>query len=445
MCPRLVRDRAWFGTAPDGASRVSGPAAGSGVGPVASSPFDVAAVRRDFPILDQTVMGKPLVYLDNAASSQKPRQVVEAIGAYYCRDHANVHRGVHELARRATEAYEGARDRVARWLNAAADEVVWTRGTSESLNLLAFSLGQARVGAGDEIVVSEMEHHSNLVPWQLLAARSGAKLRHVGLTDDGRLELDQLAEMLGARTKVVALSHVSNALGTINPVTEIGRMVRERSGAAFVLDGAQGAPHLPLDVPSLGCDAYAFSGHKMCGPTGVGGLWARRELLEEMPPYQGGGEMIERVHRDHSTWAEVPHKFEAGTPNVAGAVGMAAAVEYLEGVGLDAVHAHEAALATAAVAALSQVEGMRILGPVRGGERAGVVPFVIEGTSAQDVATLLDAEGVAVRAGHHCAQLAVDRYGLTATVRASFYLYNTIEEAARLADGVQRAREMLLE
>ena len=402
------------------------------------------AVRRDFPVLDQTVGGKPLIYLDNAASSQKPRQVVEAISGYYYRDHANVHRGVHELARRATEAYEGARERVARWLNAAADEVVWTRGTSEALNLVAFSLGRARVGAGDEIVVSEMEHHSNLVPWQLLAARSGATLRHVGLSADGRLELDQLAELLGARTKVVALSHVSNALGTINPVREIGRLVRERSGAAFVLDGAQGAPHLPLDVRALGCDAYAFSGHKMCGPTGIGGLWARRELLDEMPPYQGGGEMIERVHRDRSTWAEPPHKFEAGTPNIAGAVGMAAAVEYLEGVGLDAVHAHEAALAAEAVSGLAEVEGMRILGPARSDERAGVVPFVIDGTSAQDVATILDTEGIAVRAGHHCAQLVVDRYGLTATVRASFYLYNTIEEVARLVAGVRRARNLLL-
>ena len=402
------------------------------------------AVRRDFPVLDQTVGGKPLIYLDNAASSQKPRQVVEAISGYYYRDHANVHRGVHELARRATEAYEGARERVARWLNADADEVVWTRGTSEALNLVAFSLGRARVGAGDEIVVSEMEHHSNLVPWQLLAARSGATLRHVGLSADGRLELDQLADLLGARTKVVALSHVSNALGTINPVREIGRLVRERSGAAFVLDGAQGAPHLPLDVQALGCDAYAFSGHKMCGPTGIGGLWARRELLDEMPPYQGGGEMIERVHRDHSTWAEPPHKFEAGTPNIAGAVGMAAAVEYLEGVGLDAVHAHEAALAAEAVSGLAEVEGMRILGPARIDERAGVVPFVIDGTSAQDVATILDTEGIAVRAGHHCAQLVVDRYGLTATVRASFYLYNTIEEVARLVAGVRRARNLLL-
>ena len=390
------------------------------------------------------VDGKPLIYLDNAASSQKPRQVVEAVSRYYLHDHANVHRGVHELARRATEAYEGSRERVARWLGAAdAHEVVWTRGTSEALNLLAFSIGEARVGAGDEIVASEMEHHSNLVPWQLLAVRKGARLRLVRLTDDGRLDLDHLAGLLGARTKVVALSHVSNALGTINPVAEIGRLVRERSDAAFVLDGAQGAPHLALDVRSLGCDAYAFSGHKMCGPTGAGGLWARRSLLDEMPPYQGGGEMIEHVYRDHSTWAEPPHKFEAGTPNIAGAVGLAAAAEYLEGVGLDAVHQHESALAERAVEALSEVDGLRVLGPSEAGQRAGVVPFVIEGVAAQDVATILDAEGIAVRAGHHCAQLVVDRYGVTATVRASFYLYNTLQEVERLAEGVRVARKML--
>ena len=394
--------------------------------------------------MDQMVDGKPLIYLDNAASSQKPRQVVEAVSRYYLHDHANVHRGVHELARRATEAYEGSRERVARWLGAAdAHEVVWTRGTSEALNLLAFSIGEARVGAGDEIVASEMEHHSNLVPWQLLAVRKGARLRLVRLTDDGRLDLDHLVGLLGARTKVVALSHVSNALGTINPVAEIGRLVRERSDAAFVLDGAQGAPHLALDVRSLGCDAYAFSGHKMCGPTGAGGLWARRSLLDEMPPYQGGGEMIEHVYRDHSTWAEPPHKFEAGTPNIAGAVGLAAAAEYLEGVGLEAVHQHESALAERAVEALSEVDGLRVLGPSEASQRAGVVPFVIEGVAAQDVATILDAEGIAVRAGHHCAQLVVDRYGVTATVRASFYLYNTLQEVERLAEGVHMARKML--
>ena len=407
--------------------------------------LDVAAIREDFPILDQVVDGKPLVYLDNAASSQKPRQVIDAIGTYYLRDHANVHRGVHELARRATEAYEDSRARVARWLNAAdAHEIVWTRGTSEALNLLAFSIGQARVGHGDEIVISAMEHHSNLVPWQLLAERNGAKLRFVELTDDGHLDLDQLRELLGVRTRVVALPHVSNALGTINPVREIATLVRGRSDAVYVLDGAQGAAHLAVDVQSLDCDFYAFSGHKMCGPTGMGALWGRKVLLEEMPPYQGGGEMIEHVYRDHSTWAEVPHKFEAGTPNIAGAVGMAAAVRYLDGVGRDAIHAHEMFLTRRAMDRLAGVEGIRIFGPPNPEERAGVVPFVIEGTSAQDVATILDAQGIAVRAGHHCAQLVVDRFGVSATTRASFYLYNTVEEVERFVEGVHTARAVLL-
>ena len=406
--------------------------------------LDVAAVRRDFPVLDQTVDGKPLVYLDSAASSQKPRQVIDAISRYYLHDHANVHRGVHELARRATEAYEGSRERVARWLNAAdAHEIVWTRGTSEALNLIAFSVGED-LGPTDEVVISEMEHHSNLVPWQLLAARRGIRLRYAGLTDDGRLDLDHLASLIGPRTRVVSLPHVSNALGTINPVQEIGALVRSRSDAIFILDGAQGAPHLPLDVQALGCDFYAFSGHKMCGPTGIGGLWGRRALLDGLPPYQGGGEMIERVYPEFSTWAEVPHKFEAGTPNIAGAVGLSAAVDYLEGVGLDAIHQHERSLTVSAVSALSEVDGIRILGPEDLDERAGVVPFVLEGASAQDVATILDAQGIAVRAGHHCAQLVVDRFGVSATVRASFYLYNSNEEVKRLAAGVETARRLLL-
>ena len=412
---------------------------------LAASALDIDTIRQDFPILDQTVDGKPLVYLDSAASSQKPRQVVEAITRYYLRDHANVHRGVHELARRATEAYENSRVRIARWVNAAdAHEIVWTRGTSEALNLVAFSVGQARVGPEDEIVISEMEHHSNLVPWQLLAARTGARLRYVGLTDDGHLDLDQLAALLGSRTRVVSLPHVSNALGTINPVVEIGALVRNLTDAAYILDGAQAAPHLPIDVQAIGCDFYAFSGHKMCGPTGMGVLWGRKDVLEEMPPYQGGGEMIEKVSRQSSTWAEVPHKFEAGTPNIAGAVGMAAAVDYLDGVGMDAIHKHETALTRAAMRLLAEVDGLRILGPANVEERAGVIPFVIDGTSAQDVATILDAQGIAVRAGHHCAQLVVDRYGLSATTRASFYLYNSNEEVHRLAQGVRTARDLLL-
>lgn len=406
--------------------------------------LDVSAVRADFPILDQVVDGKPLVYLDSAASSQKPRQVIEAISAYYLTDHANVHRGVHELARRATEAYEGARARIARWVKArSSDEIVWTRGTSEALNLAAFTLGQSRVGAGDEIVVSDMEHHSNLVPWQLLAARGGAVLKHVELTDDGRLDLDNLASLLGSRTRVVALPHVSNALGTINPVAQIGRLVHENTDAVFVLDGAQGAPHMPLDMAELGCDLYAFSAHKMCGPTGIGALWGRSALLAKLPPYQGGGEMISQVYRDHSTWTTPPHRFEAGTPNIAGAVGMQAAAEYLDDLGMSAVHEHETALARHAMALLGEIDGLRILGPSAALPRAGVIPFVVDGAPAQDVATILDAEGIAVRAGHHCAQLVLDRFGLSATVRASLYLYNTPDEVDRLAEGVQLAASML--
>ena len=418
----------------------------SGLAGAAARPLDAEAVRRDFPILDQTVDGGRLVYLDSAASSQKPRAVVDAVANYYLRDHANVHRGVHELARRATEAYEGARARVAEWIGAdGPSELVWTRGTSEALNLAAFSVGQARVGHGDEIVISEMEHHSNIVPWQLLAARAGAKLRYVALTDDGLLDLDHLESRLGPRTRVVSLCHVSNALGTINPVGEIGALVRERTDAVYILDGAQGVPHMRVDVGSARCDLYAFSGHKMCGPTGVGGLWGRRELLEELPPYQGGGEMIERVCRDRSTWAEAPHKFEAGTPNIAGAVGLAAAVDYLEGIGLDSIHRHETELVARAVAGLGRIEGLRVLGPPAMEARAGVVPFAIEGVAAQDLGTLLDAQGIAVRSGHHCAQLVVDRYGLEATTRASFYLYNTHEEVERLVEAVRNARRILLE
>ena len=427
-------------------SRTTGAEGRGSDGAVATAAsFDVQAIRRDFPVLDQEVDGRPLVYLDSAASSQKPRQVIDAVAEYYLRDHANVHRGVHELARRATEAYEGARARVARWLGAGdPSELVWTRGTTEALNLAASSVGQARVGDGDEVVVSEMEHHSNIVPWQLLAARSGAKLRYAALTDDGLLDLDHLASLLGPRTRVVSLCHVSNALGTINPVAEIGDLVRARTDALYILDGAQGAPHMRVEVASIGCDLYAFSGHKMCGPTGVGGLWGRRELLDELPPYQGGGEMIERVQKDGSTWAEPPHRFEAGTPNIAGAVGLAAAVDYLDRVGLDSIHRHESGLVGNAVAGLSRIEGLRVLGPTGVERRAGAVPFVIEGVAAQDLGTLLDVWGIAVRAGHHCAQLVVDRYGVEATTRASFYLYNTHEEVEWLVGAVAEARRILV-
>ncbi len=405
------------------------------------APLDVQALRRDFPALHQDVNGHPLAYLDNAATTQKPRAVLDALMGFYEADNANVHRGIHELSRRATEAYEGARDRVAEWIGAPGgrEELIWTRGTTESINLVAASWGGANLSEGDEIVLTEMEHHSNLVPWQLVAQRTGARLRYVELDDDGRLRLEQLPELLNARTRLVAMTHVSNALGTINPVREVADLVREH-GALLLVDGAQGAAHHPVDIGALGCDFYAFSGHKLMGPTGIGALWARKELLEAMPPYQGGGEMIRVVERDASTWAALPHKFEAGTPNIAGAVGMAAAVEYLDGVGPARVLRHEQSLVGYALERLAEFADIRIFGPSDPGERSGVVSFALDSAHPHDIATILDTEGVAIRAGHHCAQLVMRRYGVSATSRASFYLYNTREEVDRLVDGLGTVR-----
>lgn len=410
------------------------------VEPLTSAPADaelaVEAIRADFPILSEEVNGAPLVYLDNAATSQKPRQVLDALTGYYRADNANVHRGIHELSRRATDAYEGARQRVARFLGTEDPaEVIWTRGTTEAINLVASSWGGTNVGEGDEILLSVMEHHSNLVPWQLLAARTGARLRYLELNDDGTLALEGLDTLLTERTKLVALTQVSNSLGTINPIPEIARRVHD-AGALLLVDGAQGAAHAPVDVHQLGADFFAFSGHKLCGPTGIGALWARRELLEAMPPYQGGGEMISLVERDHSTWADLPHKFEAGTPNIAGAVGMAAALDYLDTVGHHRILRHEQALVAHAMARLSQVEGLRMFGPDDPTKRAGVVSFVMEEAHAHDIATILDQKGIAVRAGHHCTQLVMKRFGVPATARASFYLYNTRDEVDRLADAL---------
>lgn len=399
-------------------------------------PYDIASIRRDFPALAQEVNGKPLVYLDNAATSQKPRSVLDAQDAYYERDNANVHRGIHELSRRATEAYEGARTKVARFINAAdRAEVVWTRGTTEAINLVALGWGLDHVREGDEIVLTEMEHHSNIVPWQLLAKRTGAVLRYVGLDDDGQLVLDDLDSILSPKTRLVACSHVSNALGTINPVERIVAAAHA-VGARVLVDGAQGIVHLPVDVQALGADFYCFSGHKMCGPTGMGALWARREILEEMEPWQGGGEMIRFVHKDHSTWADVPHKFEAGTPNIAGAVALGAAVDYLETLGMDAVAAHEQALIAYAMEQVGALDGIRIFGPPRPDQRSAVLSFTYGDAHPHDISTILDSEGVAVRAGHHCAQLVMKRYGVAATARASFYLYNTTDEVDRLVDAL---------
>lgn len=409
----------------------------------ASRTFDPAALRREFPALAQEVHGHPLVYLDNAATTQKPEAVLAALDGYYRRDNANVHRGIHELSRRATEAYEGARERVARWVGARnVAEVVWTRGTTEALNLVAWAWGSRHVGEGDEIVLSVQDHHSNLVPWQLLAERTGARLRYIEIDDEGRWVLDEVDTLVGERTRIVAVSHVSNALGTVNPVEQLAAEVRARSDALIVVDGAQAVPHLPVDIATLGCDLYAFSGHKMCGPTGVGVLWGRAEVLEAMPPFQGGGEMIDEVRREGSTWAQLPHKFEAGTPHIAGAVGLAAAVEWLDGFDRRDVLAHEQALAAYTIERLQEFGGVRIFGPADPEARSGVVSFSMDDAHPHDVATILDMRGVAIRAGHHCAQLVMQRYDTPATVRASFYLYNTRDDVDRLIEGLGGVRDI---
>jgi cysteine desulfurase/selenocysteine lyase len=409
----------------------------------APSGLEASRLRADFPILRQEVNGKPLVYLDNAATTQKPEAVLRALDGYYRKDNANVHRGIHELSRRATVAFENARVRVAQWIGASEPaELVWTRGTTEAINLVAYGWGLDNVGQGDEIVLTTMEHHSNLVPWQLLARRTGAKLRFIEMDGEGRLRLDALPDLLGPRTRLVALGHVSNALGTVNPVEEVIRIVRERSDARVLLDGAQAVPHLPVDVSTLGCDFYAFSGHKMCGPTGIGALWARRELLESMSPFHGGGEMIRIVERESSTWADVPHKFEAGTPDIAGAIGLAAAVDYLSGIGREAILEHERRLVGYALERLRDVPELRVYGTPNLEERSGVVAFSLGDAHPHDISTILDSEGIAIRAGHHCAQLVMRHYHVAATARASFYLYNTIEDVDRLLDGLQLVRQV---
>jgi len=394
------------------------------------SDFDVHRIRQEFPALHQEVNGKYLAYLDNAATAQK-------VEKYYREDNANVHRGIHELSRRATLAYEGARKRVARWMGAADPaEVIWTRGTTESINLVAATWGLDQLGEGDEILLTTMEHHSNIVPWQLVARRTGARLEYLEMDDQGRLRLDDLEARITGRTKLVSVVHVSNALGTVNPVSEIIARAHER-GALVLVDGAQAVPHRKVDVGSLGADFYAFSSHKMCGPTGVGVLWARKELLEDMSPYQGGGEMISIVGRDESTWAEVPHKFEAGTPNIAGAVGAAAAVDFMEEVGYEAIQAHESALIRYALERLREVPGIRVFGPEDPQQRSGVISFAMGDAHPHDIATILDSEGVAIRAGHHCAQLVMRHLGVSATTRASFSLYNTTQDVDRLVEGLE--------
>ncbi|MEX0893249.1 MAG: cysteine desulfurase [Gemmatimonadota bacterium] len=404
--------------------------------------LDPHAVRERFPALHQEVNGKPLAYLDNAATAQRPQVVIDAVVDFYTRDNANVHRGLHELARRATERYEAARQTVARFLNAPdAREVVWVRGCTEAINLVAATWGVTNVKAGDEILLTLTEHHSNIVPWQLLAERVGARLKWLDVDEHGCLRLDALDEALTERTKLLAIGHISNAMGTINPVRDM--VARAKAvGALTLVDGAQGAPHLPVDVQELGCDFYALSGHKMCGPMGIGALWARRELLEAMPPYQGGGEMIDHVGMDGSTWARVPHKFEAGTPNGAGAVGLAAAVEFLEELGWENIQAHEQALVAYGLERLGRVEGLRMFGETDPARRVSVFSFALDGVHPHDIATVLDAEGIAVRAGHHCTQPLMRRLGVPATTRASLYLYNTTDEIDRLAEALGTAQSI---
>ncbi len=409
-----------------------------------SERLSVTEAKAEFPVLGQEVNGHPLAYLDSAASSQKPAVVIDAIRDYYRTDHANVHRGAHTLSVRATERYEDARRRLARFVNAGrADEIVFTRSTTEAINLVAMAWGRANLEPGDVVLVSEMEHHSNLVPWQLACEMTGAEIRAVRMTDNGELDLDDLDRLLAAgRVRIVATAHVSNAIGTIHPVGEIARRAH-RAGALYLVDGAQAAPQMPVDVRAIGCDFYAFSGHKMCGPTGIGVLWTRKDVLEAMPPYQGGGEMIEEVRIERSTYARVPHRFEAGTPHIAGAIGLAVAAEFLERIGLERIHDHERRMARLALSRLAgEFPRIRLFGPPIGTPRAGVVSFALADIHPHDLATILDHEGVAVRAGHHCCQPLMRRLGVPATARASFYLYNDETDLEALVRGLHRAEEI---
>jgi cysteine desulfurase / selenocysteine lyase len=402
---------------------------------------DVERIRKDFPVLERLVHGdRPLVYLDNAATSQKPRQVLDALTSYYAEHNANVHRGIHVLAEEATALYEGARDKVAAFVHADRAEIVFTKNATESLNLaanvIAWSAAPRGLRPGDEVVITEMEHHSNIVPWQLACERSGATLKWFGITDEGRLDLSDIDHVITERTKVVSFVLVSNILGTVNPAAQIIRRARE-VGALVVVDASQAAPHLPLDVQSLGADLVAFTGHKMCGPTGIGVLWGRKELLEELPPFLGGGEMIEMVTMARSTYAAVPHKFEAGTPPIAQAVGLGAAVDYVSAIGMDQVAAHEHAITSYALDRLQTVEGLRIIGPVSAVDRGAAVSFALGDLHPHDVGQVLDDLGIAVRVGHHCARPVCLRFGVPATTRASFYLYSTPGEVDALVHGLE--------
>ncbi|MCI0750098.1 MAG: cysteine desulfurase [Nevskiales bacterium] len=401
--------------------------------------LDLARVRADFPILAEPVHGKRLAYLDNAATTQKPEAVLKALDNYYRHGNANVHRAVHELSQRATTAYEAARDRIARHFNAARDEIVFTRGTTEAINLVARSFLEPRLKAGDEILLTMMEHHSNIVPWQLATERTGARIVVAPISDAGELLIDEWRQRLNVRTRLVAFAHVSNALGTLNPVTELAREARVR-GIPVLADGAQAVAHLAVDVKALGVDFYACSAHKVYGPTGFGVLYAKREHLEAMPPWQGGGDMIRTVAFEGSTWNDVPYKFEAGTPPIAGAVGFAAALDYLDGLGLDRIHRHEEGVLAYATEALSRIPGLRLIGTAR--NKSGILSFVMDSAHPQDIGSILDMEGVAVRSGHHCAMPLMQRYGVSATARASLAVYNGTDDIDQLVSALHKVRAL---
>ena len=401
---------------------------------------DFAALREDFPILHQQVHGKPLAYLDNAASSQRPRQVIDAVTHYEEHDHANIHRGVHTLSQRATDAFEGARKRIAGFINAASErETIFTRGTTEAINLVAQAYARPRLQPGDQVLITWMEHHSNIVPWQMVCEQTGAKLLVAPIDERGQLRMDEFERLLGPRTRFVAAVHVSNALGTINPVAEMITLAHDR-GVPVLLDGAQAVPHGSVDVQALGCDFYAFSGHKMYAPTGIGVLYGREALLEEMPPWQGGGDMIRMVRFDRTEYNDLPWKFEAGTPNISGVVGLGAAVDYLGAIGMDAIAAREQELLTYATERLLQVPGLHPIGTAA--HKASLLSFVLDGVHPHDIGTIVDHDGIAVRTGHHCAMPVMEFFGIPATARASFALYNTEQEIDRLAESLLRARDV---
>jgi cysteine desulfurase / selenocysteine lyase len=403
--------------------------------------FDVESIRRDFPILHQKVNDRPLVYLDSAASSQRPRAVIDAISAYYERDHANVHRGVHTLSQRATDAYEGARDVVRNFINARdTKEIIFVRGTTEAINLVAQSYARPRIGPGDEILISGLEHHANIVPWQLVCEQTGATLKVVALTQSGELDYESFERLIGPRTKLLALAHVSNALGTIVPVEKFIARAKQL-GVPVLLDGAQAVPHGGVDVRSLECDFYCFSAHKMCGPTGIGILYGRKELLDAMPPWQGGGDMILSVSFEKTTYNQLPWKFEAGTPNISGAVGLAAAIRYLQSIGMDRIAQYEHQLLDYAHSRLQSVTGLRLVGTAA--KKAAVVSFTLEGVHPHDIGTILDTEGVAIRTGHHCAMPVMEFFKIPATARASMAFYNTFDEIDRLVAALHRTRALL--